>query len=234
MPQEKEIKIKLKIPIESFLNRLKETGYYKIAEFRQNDIYFDTRKWFLYRNLAALRFRKVEDSDYSFSFKKMFYMPNRNDKYYIEEIEVKKPFNETDKIHQIFNRLRIPHKSFSFKNLRSLTRFLYLHKYIDLQKMIKTRTVYKRENNEVQIDNVDKVGIIIELETENNDPLDIIKQILKNYEWSRSVEGTSYLWLKKFKNLNSHIENRKRFFKEPDWNVWDNEIEMYNSLNKSK
>lgn len=153
MAQEREIKIQLKISLEDFIKRIKKKGYKLIHKLNQVDIYFDTKNWFLYENIAALRLRQIDSKNYSFSFK-----------------------------------------------------------------------------DEVTIDDAENVGIIVELECLNNEPLHIVKTLLDDNEWERSLEGTSYIWLKNVKGLTSHLKNLERFKTEPDWNVWDNEKEMYDKI----
>ena len=100
--------------------------------------------------------------------------------------------------------------------------------------MSKVRTVYSKKEDEITIDNVENVGIIVELECLNNNPLDIVKRLLKDSEWNRSLEGTSYIWLKNVKGLTSHLKNLERFKVKPDWNVWSNEKEMYLEIQEEK
>jgi len=232
MAREKEVKINLKIPLNLFIKRIHKKGFKKVDEIKQSDIYFDRKDWYLYRHLSSLRFRKVNSKDDSFTFKKMFYLPHKKDKYYIEEIEVKKPFNERDKFNKIFKKLEININidRFKYRSIRLLTNFLASKGYYDEQKMKKSRTIYKSKDNEVTIDDVDDVGTIVELECKKEEPLKIISKLLRKEEWARSLEGTGYIWLRNKKGLNEHIKNRKKFFKEPDWNVWKHEVEFYKNL----
>jgi adenylate cyclase class IV len=229
MAQEKEIKIQLKIDLEDFVKRIQEKGYKLLHTLNQTDIYFDTKDWFLYENIAALRLRQVDNKDSSFSFKKVFYLPKIND-YYIEEIEVKFPLNDFNKLKEIFERINIPFSKDVLTSGEKLTKYLANYKYFDDQKMPKLRTVYSNGEDEITIDEIKNVGIIVELECQKNDPLHIVKTFLKDKEWTRSLEGTSYIWLKNVKGLTSHIENIERFKIEPNWNVWDNEEKFYSKI----
>lgn len=231
MAQEKEIKILLKINLSEFIKRILANGYRFVHKLNQADIYFDTRDWFLYKNIAALRLRKIDDIDNSFSFKKVFYIPNKND-YYVEEIETNFPLHDHEKIKQIFNKVNIPFKADVLLDGVTLTRYLAKCRFFDDQKVLKVRTVYAKNGDEIIIDDVDKVGTIVELECLKNDPLAVVKTLLKPNEWDRSLEGTSYIWLKNVKGLNSHIKNIERFKTKPDWNVWENEKAMYLKITK--
>ncbi len=233
MAQEKEIKILLNIDLDEFVKRIQKKGYKLQHILKQTDIYFDTKNWFLYKNIAALRLRQIDNKDSSFSFKKVFYLPKKKD-YYIEEIEVKFPFKDYAKLKEIFERVNIPFKESVFKSGSELTKYLSGYKYFDKQKMPKIRSVYSDGEDEITIDNVENVGIIVELECLENDPFHIIKTILKNKEWNRSLEGTSYIWLRKVKGLTSHLSNLERFKTEPDWNVWENERAMYTKMLNGK
>ena len=232
MAQEKEIKIKLTtLSLDEFIKRISKKGFKKEKEVKQNDIYFDTKDWFLYENIAALRLRIVNGKDDSFSFKKVFYLPKKKNNYFIEEIELKFPLEDTKTLKRIFSKIGLSYIDQSFISGKELTNFLKKQKYLDEQKMSKVRQVFKKGTDEIVIDNVDKVGVIIELECKENDPLEIIKTLLKDSEWERSIEGTSYIWLKNVKGLSSHIKNTERFKTEPIWNVWKTEENFYKKIN---
>lgn len=232
MAREKEIKIILKIGLNAFIARIQKKGFKLTHTLKQNDIYFDTNDWFLYENIAALRLRQVEGKDSSFSFKKVFHLPNQKD-YYVEEIEIEFPVNNFSEVKKIFKRVSIPFNKSALNNGKELSKYLAGYGYYDEQKMSKVRRVYSNGEDEVTIDDVEHVGVIVELECLNNDPLHIIKTLLKDSEWERSMEGTSYIWLKNVKGLTSHIKNLKRFKKEPDWNVWENEKKMWIKIQDS-
>jgi len=229
MAQEKEIKIQLKIPLKSFVEKIESKGFKLVRTLNQIDIYFDTKDWFLYENIAALRLRQVDGKSESFSFKKVFYLPKIKD-YYVEEIEVKYPFKDLSKLEEIFEKIRVPFNKIIFKNELTLTKYLCKYGYFDDQKMPKKRMVYVNGEDEIVIDDVDKVGVIVELECQKNNPLHVVVTFLKDKDWERSMEGTGYIWLKNVKGLTSHIKNLKRFKKEPGWNVWSNERSLYSSL----
>lgn len=229
MAREKEIKIELKIDLDSFIKRIQKKGYKLTHTLSQVDIYFDTGDWFLYQNIAALRLRRVNNKDFSFSFKKVFYLPKVSD-YYVEEVELRFPLKDTSELNDIFKRMNIPLTQSGFKNGSELTEYLSKHGYFDEQRMPKKRMVYSNGEDEITIDDVEKVGIIVELECSQNEPLHIVGTLLDKNEWQRSLEGTSYIWLKNVKGLSSHIKNIERFKKEPEWNVWNNEKEMYSKL----
>lgn len=231
MAQEKEIKIQLKISLKDFVKRIRKKGYKLIHKLNQTDIYFDTKNWFLYENIAALRLRQIDNKDSSFSFKKVFYLPKIKD-YYIDEIEARFPIGNFNDAKEIFEKINIVFDKNALKNGEELTKYLVKHKYFDEQKMSKLRTVFSDGEDEIIIDDVENVGIIVELECLNNNPLHTVKRLLKNNEWVRSLEGTSYVWLKNVMGFTSHLKNFKKFKKDPDWNVWDNEKDMYSKIQK--
>lgn len=230
MARENEIKISLKITLNDFIKRIEAKKFVLGSTVKQTDIYFDTKNWFLYSNIAALRLRQVDNKDNSLSFKKVFYLKKIKD-YYIEEIEVKFPISDIVKIRQIFNKLEIPYPEKVFNNRQELTNYLKNYGYFDEQIMPKTRRVYTNGDDEFVIDDIEHVGTIVELECKKNDPLKVVKTILKSVEWKRTLEGTSYIWLTNIKGLKSHLTNLKRFKKEPAWNVWNNERDWYDNLN---
>lgn len=230
MAQEKEIKIRLRIPLDIFLKKIQAKGFKLLHTVKQTDIYFDTPDWFLYEHLAALRLRLTNEKDSSFSFKKLFYLPKKQDKYYIEEIEIKSPFVKIDQLREIFDRLEILYCDVTFATGKELTQYLTLNNYFDEQKMAKTRQVYCDGKNEIEIDDIEQVGVIVELECLEDEPLDVVKTLLAKDEWDRSVEGSSYIWLKNVKGLTSHLTNLDKFKTKPDWNVWKNEKDLYKKM----
>jgi adenylate cyclase class IV len=235
MAQEKEIKIQLRgLSLPEFIGRICERGFVFKHSSHQQDLYFDTRDWYLYEHLAALRLRQVENHDYSFSFKKMFYLPQKADKYYIEEIETKAPFTDAKLLTEIFAKVRIPYTGESFTDGNHLSGFLNTHNYFADQHMSKTRQVYVQDDNEIVIDELDRVGTIVELECQTDQPLELVKTLLKPREWTRTLEGTSFAWLRIVKGLNTHTKNLHRFVKQPTWNLWPHEQELYQTILKNK
>lgn len=230
MAQEKEIKIQLRISLEDFLKRIQTRGFKLLHTIKQTDIYFDTPDWWLYEHLAALRLRKVNGKDSSFSFKKMFYLPSKQDRYYIEEIEANFPFEEINNLNDIFERVNITIPEKPCKTGGEITKLLRNYKYFDEQIMPKTRQVFRDGENEIVVDEIDQVGVIVELECSKDEPLEVVKQLLGKDEWYRSLEGTSYIWLKNVKGRTSHLSNLEKFKSAPDWNVWENERVMYEKL----
>lgn len=231
MAREKEIKIRLtSLNTNEFVVRIKALGFKLIDIEQQEDVYFDTTDWHLYEHLAALRIRKVAGKDKSFSFKKMFYIPGRLDPYHIEEIEVKLPLTADAEFKTILAKLQIRHRGELPTNSSELTAFLATHGYLDEQHMPKTRSIYKKGDNEVVIDKLEQIGTVIELECAKDEPMVLVNTLLKQHEWERSTEGTSYMWLAKVKGLSSHSANVERFKTEPSWNVWRHENSLYQGL----
>lgn len=232
MAREREIKVILKIPLKEFIQRIREKGYKQKRSFKQKDTYFDTKDWYLYKNIAALRLRQIENKDHSFSFKKIFYFPKKHGGYYVEELITNAPFTKKNELFEIFDRLKIPHHSNSIKSFAELKKHLENNKFLGEQVINKKRTIYMKDRNEFVIDDIDKVGITVELECAEYEPLEVIKNVLSKSEWERSVEGTSFRWLRNVRGFTSHLNNLKRFESEPNWNVWKNEKDWYKKQNK--
>jgi len=231
MAQEKEIKIILKgLSLSEFIIRIKSHGFDFKNKSDQMDIYFDTKDWYLYESVAALRLRIVNGKDHSFSFKKNFYLPKRTNKQFIEEIETGSPFIDTIALKKIFSRLNIYYPNVEFKSGKEIIKYLEKNKYFGNQKMSKVRQTFQKGDNEVVIDDIDQVGIVVELECQNDEPLEVVRTFLKDSQWSRGLIGTGFMWLEKVKGLTSHHEHQNKFLINPDWNVWPNEQEMYQSL----
>jgi adenylate cyclase class IV len=232
MAQEKEIKLILKIPLKEFLKRIKEKNFKKIKTIKQEDIYFDTKDWKLYKSLAALRLRKTNNKSSSFSFKKLFFIPKLNNKWYVEEDEIDFPLQDTKTLTKIFTRLNIPYHNEKFNKENTLAKFLENSGYQSDEHFKKTRTIYedKQGFNEISVNNVEKVGIIVELECSHEDPHKVANQLLNSDEWKSSNEGLGYMWLKKVKGFSDHIKMMKKLKSNPALNVWENEKDLYENL----
>ena len=229
--EEREITISLNIPLAEFIQRVEGVGIEKKKEVRQTDNYFDTDDWSLYKNAAALRLRQVDDIDQALAFKKMFYLPNRDNKFFIEEIEDKLPLEDNSKLKDIFYRVGIDADGNGVIDADEIRNVLKENGFQGEQSMSKTRQLFcDRNENDIVIDDVDKVGTIIELECHNDEPLDMVKNLLREDEWVRSHIGTSYIWLEKVKGFNNHLEYETKFTESPDWNVLEREREMYDDL----
>jgi adenylate cyclase class IV len=229
--EEKEIKIDLGIPLDVFLSREQKSGFDKKKEITQRDNYFDTENWDLYKNVAALRIRQVNGVDHSFAFKKVFCIPTRNDGHYVEEIEDRFPLQDKDKLMSVFERLGIKDNDRDISDAVSLEEVFKQNGFQGEQVLLKTRQAFEdSRKNEIVIDDVENVGTVIELECEDDEPMDIVKSLLENDEWTKSTLGTSYIWLEKMKGFTDHLEHKIRFAEKPDWNVLENEREYYSGL----
>jgi len=229
--EEKEIKIELDIPLDIFLGRIEKRGFKKQKLIVQSDNYFDTEDWKLYKNVAALRIRQVDGIDHSYAFKKVFHTPNRDNFQYVEEIEGVFPISDNTKLKLILDRLGMLTDDYNIKSGQELANIFKQNGYQDEQTLVKTRLVFCDDrNDEIVIDDVENVGLVIELECQELNPLEIVKELLRDHEWNRSVKGTSYLWLEKLKGFDDHIGYPEKFSRSADWNVWDNEREFYSTL----
>lgn len=234
MAREKEIKIKLVgLSLEEFIAKIRKGGFKLQKTISQKDTYFDTPDWFLYQHLSALRLRSVDNQDHSFSFKKLFATPGKRDFFHIEEIEVPAPFSDSTSLAQIFFHLGLKYANQKFSSAGQISDFLIAQAFQDEQQMTKIRRIFTKETHEIVIDDVDQVGVIIELECQDSEPLDLMQTLLTDSQWIRDLEGTSFTWLKNVKGFTSHIKNFDRFKIEPDWNVLPHERQMYQKLSKS-
>jgi adenylate cyclase class IV len=235
MTQEKEIKLFLKIPKKKFLKKFKNTGFKKTKSIRQEDRYYDTDNWDLYKNMAALRIRLIEKVPTSFTFKKVYFLHNLSD-YYVEERETKFPIDNNDTLNSIFKIIPL---SLSEKELKfgpkSINNFLHDNGYYNNQTIFKKRSIYRKKENILTIDEVEKVGTIIELECKKDNPKDIITSILEDHEWKRDHEGLSFKWLRKVKGLRCHLDFFDKAKKNLSWNVRKHEKLFYEEiLSRSK
>jgi adenylate cyclase class IV len=238
MAREKEIKVDLKIPVKDFEERIKSNGYNLTQTLEQEDIYFDTKDWELYHHESSLRLRKINNKPQNITFKKMFCIPSNEDNWYLDELETPFTNPELAVLEKISLRLRIRLKTGWIETDRdSVVEFIkYLkdEQLLDEQHMKKTRTVFKKDGTEIVMDNVEHVGVVVEIETQKDNPAHRLKELLSEDEWERSFKGTSYLLLQNVKGLPDQKQHFERFKKEPDWNVWENERELYERLIKKR
>lgn len=234
MTQEREIKLILRISLAEFIKKIKQVGFRKEKLITQEDTYFDTKNWKLYKSIAALRLRRAHGKDDSFSFKKLYYFPRTKNKWFVEEIEVRFPLNDTKKLQQIFKRLGIGYKEQLFSNSNKLIEFMKKAEYQTEQHYKKNRTIYRNDSNQITIDDVEKVGVIVELECQKDDPYKIANELLNKQEWEASNEGLGNMWLHKVKGFNTHLKLQEQLKKNSMLNVWENEREMYEKLNNIK
>ncbi|MDD5099273.1 MAG: CYTH domain-containing protein [Candidatus Colwellbacteria bacterium] len=237
MAQEKEIKINLTIPLDDFIARITSRGFEKISETVQRDNYFDTDDWLLYKNVASLRIRQVDGKDHSFAFKKVFCVPIRSDSHYVEEIEGRIPCNEGTKenLNLIFDRVGINDDPRSVSDGKSLEDVFIRNGFQGEQILSKTRILFNDgKGNEIMIDDVQNVGTIVELECAEKEPMDAVNDLLEDAEWERGKLGTGYIWLERVKGFTDHLGHEQKFKTDPAWNVWENEVEIYNRLSSEK
>jgi adenylate cyclase class IV len=229
--EEKEIKIELNIPFSEFIERITNSGFEKEKEISQRDNYFDTSDWKLYKSVASLRVRQVNNVDHSLTFKKVFHLPERtSNKFYVEEIEGKLPLTDKFGLESIAERLGMDISGDPVNGM-DLSELFRMNGFQDEQVLNKVRSIYKDKNNdEIVIDNVDNVGMVIEIECCEGNPIDLAERLLSGDEWKRSTQGTSYIWLENIKGFNDHLGYDKRWTDTPDWNVWENEKDMYGRL----
>jgi len=231
--QEKEIKIELKIPIEKFIRRAISAGFHEIEKIVQTDKYFDTPDWKLYKSVAAVRLRMVNGKDHSFAFKKVFHLPSKTDPIFVEEIEGKMLSGDLNTFNIILDRLSIQTQNDMGLDSASMTGVLLNAGFQDEQVMEKTRRIFiDGRDNEIVIDEIKDILEVIEIESKKDDPAKVLSKILKADEWSRSIAGTGYIWLEKIKGFSDHNNYSAKFTEKADWNVWDNEREVYDELLK--
>ena len=231
--QEKEIKIELKIPIDKFIKRVTLAGFHEIKKIVQTDKYFDTPDWKLYKSVAAIRLRMVDGADHSFAFKKVFHLPSKTDPVFVEEIEGKMLSNDLNTFNIILDRLGIQPQDGMMLDSTFMTEVLLNAGFQDEQVMEKTRRIFiDGRDNEIVVDEIKDILEVIEIESKKDDPAKVLSKILKANEWSRGVAGTGYIWLEKIKGFSDHNDHQAKFAEKADWNVWDNEREIYDELQR--
>jgi adenylate cyclase class IV len=232
--QEKEIKIELKIPLDRFIARAVAAGFHEIKKVVQIDKYFDTPDWKLYKSVAAVRVRMVDGKDHSFAFKKVFRLPSRPDPVFVEEIEGSMLSDELHIFNAILDRLGIPSQDSMTLDSVSITEVLLNAGFQDEQVMEKTRRIFiDNRGNEIVIDEIKDLFEVIEIESKGDDPKKVLGTILAANEWTRGIVGTGYIWLEKIKGFSDHDTHPAKFDEAADWNVWDNERELYDELQRT-
>lgn len=234
MAQEKEVRIQLNIPMQTFKKRLEAAKFKFLGKADYLDIYFDTQDWSLYNQIASLRIRIVNGKDHTFTFKKVFYLPANKEPYYIEELETQFPIVDLQAYTDILSKLNLKSASELPLDFGSLTRLLIDSGFQDGQRIPKTREKYVLNDIEVTIDEIDQVGTIIEFETKESKPVAELLKILSNDEFVEIEEGVGYIWLRKTRGFTKHLENYRRFKTEPEWNVLESEKDFYKKISSKK
>lgn len=240
MSQEKEIKLYLKKDLADFIVDIEKNGY--ISNGNKNvitDIYLDTEDWKLYNSIAALRLRlKESDIINSLSFKKFFNLKLDNEPWYIEELEAKAPFN-SDIIDEIATILMIDKQNSKgelelLTSCDSILNFFSNHGFKRQISIKKTRSVYKKGETEICIDDIENLGTLVEIESTDEEPLLVAESLLNPQEWERSIEGVSNIFMRVNYGQDKHLSYMKNFESDPAWNVWENEKEWYDKLVRNR
>jgi len=240
MAQEKEIKFFLKKDLELFIKDIVDQGYvFNGQNVTTQDIYLDTADWSLYNSIAALRVRLKDQKIHSLSFKKFFCIKNKvDDPWYIEELEVKFPLVETETLQKILTILGITVTNLSeitptLNTVADLLSFFSQHGFTRQIKINKNRRIFFQKDTEICVDNVEKLGTLIEIESKNEDPIKITNALLNNSEWERSIEGISNIFMRINYGQDKHLHYMKNFETDPTWNVWPTEAEWYQKLTEN-
>jgi adenylate cyclase class IV len=228
--QEHEIKINLRVPLTRLIEQAEAAGFIKVGEAEQVDTYYDTGEWGLYNQVAALRTRMVDGRMRSFAYKKLYYMPQRARPWHVEELEMEFPVKGKD-AQEIFRRLGLSWQGRPMSQ-REIAAVLKRAGFQCEQVMPKRRLTYQKDDMELVVDDIDRVGVIVELESPTQDATGVINQLIGEDGWERSMDGTGYLWLEKHKGFTSHRDYDQRLKDNPEWNVTELDQEWYALQNK--
>ncbi len=104
MSEEKEIKLMLSEGESGWLEKL-SNQLPLVSSKAQTDYYYDNEDYFFTQRDRGLRVRFVNSKPVDFTFKALFYFPNRKpNQWYVEEHAFKLPTSEIKPIQTIFER----------------------------------------------------------------------------------------------------------------------------------
>jgi predicted adenylyl cyclase CyaB len=234
MVQEKEIKIKFSqgTSRELIEKKLEQFGAKKVKSTKQTDTYFDNNQAFLLLNDHVIRIREETEKQPSFCFKTIFYFPEPN-KWYVDEIEHHISELNSEKINPVLERLSLNLFNHDENvNPDTIKQKLASSEIKEYLKIIKDRSIYQKENTFFMLDEVENLGLYLEIEClDENDPDTILNSLNLNCIFDEIRLGYTNEYLSKVKNQQVH--GKEKYINSPRWNVLNGEESIYDSLKKN-
>ena len=232
MAEEKEIKIQLSETLKRQDIRAQLSRQLKLSKIVvQSDQYYDTADFLFTKRDRGLRIRFVGGNPIDFTCKALFYIPNRKPSpWYVEEHAFKLPTKEGDAVQKIFERFDL-----QFDQKKKLITYVDLDRALRKNKLSpkliieKKREIFVYEDAQVILDEVKDLGMFIEIETKTSSPVAIAKKLGLLKQGVRTIEGYTTLLSRKL-GLAEMQQKEPLYIKDPTWNVFQKEKEIYSEL----
>ena len=233
MAEEKEIKLLLSEEIDKVALYAQLSSKLKLKNtVIQSDHYYDNETFLFTKQDKGLRIRFVNQTPIDFTFKALFYFPNRKPSpWYVEEQTFKLPTQEIQLVQAIFERLNL---TFSQKQNNELTYDDLHHLFAQNQlqpKLIieKKRKTFLYEDAQIVWDEVKNLGTFIEIETKSSSPIRISEELELLKFGTRTIEGYTTLLARKL-GLAEMKAKEPLYLENPLWNVFKQEKIIYEKL----
>ncbi|MBU0461789.1 MAG: CYTH domain-containing protein [Nanoarchaeota archaeon] len=231
MDEEKEIKILVTKDAASLKRMLSDFGATHHSSVTQSDVYYDFPDAKLHSIQHGLRIRIEDNKPKNLEFKALFHLPEKQGHpWHVVESSFSFPIKDVKGLNKIFSLLGLPsisEKEISYDDLKIFFKSNDLSASMTINK---ERVTMKKDDVEFMIDNVDRLGLFLEVETANSRPHEVLEQLGLAGE-ERFALGYTGLYAKKF--LKEDPEDKlKKFKQDPFWNVLPSEREFVETLHK--
>ncbi|MBU0975735.1 MAG: CYTH domain-containing protein [Patescibacteria group bacterium] len=158
MKREVEVELKYNVLDPIVINKL---DIQVVGKRRVVDVYYDTTKGELFKRGIFIRNRNANKLDFKFNFEDIAGKSFKNDHTHCDEYSFDLPLSAEDKerFHKVCSILDIDAPG----NL-SLSEFLKANGYVELVVVDKERTVAKKNGFDISIDEVEDLGVFLEVE----------------------------------------------------------------------
>jgi adenylate cyclase class IV len=236
MAEEKEIKLKIDEDITSeqlmkILSKKLTLDHHVI----QSDEYYDQENFLFTKRDRGLRVRFINGKPVDFTFKALFFFPERvPTPWYVEEHAFKLPTSEFKRVEEIFSRfnLKIQHSPKEPLTYEILHQNFLENKLSPKIVIKKDRSVFNYQDAQVILDQVEELGNFIEIETKKTTPIKIAQELNLLQYGKQTIEGYTTLLSRKF-GLAEMKQKEPLYRKNPKWNIFKNEQKKYEVLNQT-
>ena len=233
MSEEKEIKVRIldNHSIDKIKKNIEELFNIKFEGGKQdNDVYYDLKDNYYFNLNHGLRIRNDEE----IAYKVLFFIPKkRPNPWFVLEKEYKLPMSKQNLMH-LFNvanidcDLKIP----TIIDIHKLKEILQRLKFVEKIKIDKIRWSAKNEIYKICVDSVNKLGLFVEIEVNDDNYLDKFRNKLP-FQFKEIRHGYTDLYAKEV--LKIKVPNfKENFLNNPDWNYLSGQKQLITQLLNNK